>query len=138
MRKAFFVGTVLLVFLVWSCAKQAKPKPVPAADSFASIAGDYKGILPCANCEGIDTLIRLRSDGTYIFQIRYLGKSDEVFEWTENFKLNPQTNVLTLEAKDEYDFPPFYAVGENTLTQLDMEGEVITGELAELYILKKQ
>ena len=34
--------------------------------------------------------------------------------------------------------PKFYFVGENTLTQLDMEGKKITGSLAEEYILSKQ
>jgi uncharacterized lipoprotein NlpE involved in copper resistance len=36
------------------------------------------------------------------------------------------------------DSPNRYLVGENTLTQLDMEGNKITGNMADQYVLKKQ
>jgi hypothetical protein len=35
-------------------------------------------------------------------------------------------------------FPPYYKLGENTLTHLDLDGNVITGDLADDYVLKKQ
>jgi uncharacterized lipoprotein NlpE involved in copper resistance len=141
MKRIFFAGTILLVFFAWSCAKQSEPAPASAsaADSFAHIAGEYRGILPCADCEGIDTVIRLENDGTCTSRIRYLGKSDEeVFEWTGTFELDSRTNVLTLKSGQQYGTPVSYVFKENTLTQLDMEGNVIGGDFPDLYILKKQ
>jgi uncharacterized lipoprotein NlpE involved in copper resistance len=141
MKKIFFAGIILLVFFVWSCAKQSDPASasVPAADSFAHIAGEYKGILPCTDCDGIDTVIRLESDGTYTSRIRYLGKSDkEVFEWAGTFKLNPRTNILTLKSDQKYSPPVSYVLKENTLTQLDLEGNVIGEDFGQLSILRKQ
>jgi hypothetical protein len=33
--------------------------------------------------------------------------------------------------------PQHYQVGENILRQLDLDGKVITGNLAEMYVLRK-
>ena len=38
--------------------------------------GTYKGILPCADCEGIKTELELNSDKTYEIKETYLGKGD--------------------------------------------------------------
>ena len=43
-------------------------------------------------------------------------------------------SIITLNIKD---ISPHYKVGENTLTQLDLDGNEISGELAENYILRK-
>jgi uncharacterized lipoprotein NlpE involved in copper resistance len=137
MKKVLFAGAVLLVFCVWSCAKQPERAAAPA-DSFDDIEGEYRGVLPCADCEGIETVVRLRRDGTYTLQMHYLGESDEVFEWEGTFTFNRQTQRLVLGGEDKYHFPELYAVGKNTLTHLDANGDFITGELADLYILKKQ
>ena len=39
-------------------------------------AGTYKGKLPCADCEGIETELMLHSDNTYMLSTTYLGKKD--------------------------------------------------------------
>ena len=48
---------------------------------------------------------------------------------------NAAGNTIILDGVK--DAPNQYFVGENTLTQLDMEGNKITGDMADLYILKK-
>ena len=35
--------------------------------------GTYRGILPCADCEGIETKITLSANGTYEYKASYLG-----------------------------------------------------------------
>jgi uncharacterized lipoprotein NlpE involved in copper resistance len=98
--------------------------------------GVYKGILPCADCEGIATEINLKDNNSYIIKRLYLGKEEMFFEetgdlqWTED----GSTVVLT-NAKDGN--ATLYKVGENHLRQLDLEGKPIEGELAEMYILHK-
>src|SRR5690606_28208858 len=39
-------------------------------------AGTYRGVLPCADCEGIETLITLTEDGGFREHTRYLGKAE--------------------------------------------------------------
>jgi uncharacterized lipoprotein NlpE involved in copper resistance len=98
--------------------------------------GTYKGIIPCADCEGIETEITLNTDMTFSIKRKYIGKENNiefqqkgVFVWDEVGKV--------ISFKGLRDFYDQYKVGENTLTQLDMEGKVITGETANKYILKK-
>jgi uncharacterized protein YuzE len=39
---------------------------------------------------------------------------------------------------DDGEIPPYYKVEENVLIQLDMDGEIITGDHANDYVLKKE
>lgn len=36
----------------------------------------YQGVLPCADCSGLDTSLFLDSDGTFILKEVYLGTKD--------------------------------------------------------------
>ncbi|MDR1317601.1 MAG: copper resistance protein NlpE [Spirochaetales bacterium] len=127
-KKIVLLTAVILTLAFFSCVSTAAP---------SSIEGSYSGILPCADCEGIQTRIRLEGNGTYILQARYLGKSTELFEEAGRFTINSQ-NILTLEGLDGKPALPRYVVGADTLTQLDMEGNPITGSLADNYILKRE
>lgn len=98
--------------------------------------GMYKGILPCADCEGIETVLTLNQDKTYSLKTAYLGKSDKVVEETGNFSWNSAGNTITLSSSA--DKPNQYFVGENMLLQLDMNGNKISGEDADKYKLTKQ
>ena len=42
--------------------------------------GTYFGILPCADCNGIQTILTLNKNLTYEIQMKYLGKDEKVFE----------------------------------------------------------
>ncbi|WP_206106091.1 copper resistance protein NlpE [Olivibacter sp. XZL3] len=105
------------------------------AQNSLDIAGIYTGVLPCADCEGIRTEITLKDDSTYVRKSTYLGKGDGTpqeeegkYSWLDG---------STIELRGIKDGPRNYFVGENTLTQLDMSGNKITGELAEKYMLQK-
>ena len=96
-------------------------------------SGTYKGVTPCADCEGIETELILNKDLTFVLKTKYLGKEKEnIFEEKGNFTWNASGSFISLNG-----IPYQYKVGENTLTQLDLEGKVITGLLADKYMLKK-
>ena len=98
--------------------------------------GTYKGIIPCADCEGIKTEITIKYDLTYVIKTIYLGKADgKTFEKTGRFVWDKTGSNITLEELNGK--PSQYKVGENQLIQLDLEGKIITGALAEKYVLKK-
>jgi copper homeostasis protein (lipoprotein) len=100
--------------------------------------GVYSGITPCADCEGILTRLTLGDNNTYTLQRRYLGKSEEVLAASGSFEWNKEGNRVTLKNVADGTAPVFYQVGENRLTQLDLDGNAITGQLAGMYVLSKE
>lgn len=104
------------------------------AQNSLDVVGTYKGVLPCADCEGMETIIELKSDSTYSRVIKYLGKKENSFtasgKWT-------WINGSTISLGSIKEGPNQYFVAEGKLIQLDMSGKRITGELAAKYELKK-
>ncbi len=99
--------------------------------------GMYKGVVPCADCEGIETVLVLNADNTYLLKTAYLGKGDAApVERTGSLTWNSAGNTVILAGIENA--PNQYFVGENALTQLDLAGNKVTGQLADKYILVKQ
>ncbi|MBP1663392.1 MAG: hypothetical protein H6Q19_532 [Bacteroidetes bacterium] len=96
--------------------------------------GEYAGVFPCDDCEGIETIITLREDSTYVQKSTYLGK-DNSFEETGTFSLIEPGSRLVLKSTDS---EQSYLLGDDTLTLLNSEGKVTEGELADAYVLKKK
>jgi heat shock protein HslJ len=94
-------------------------------------AGVYRGVIPCADCEGIETLVVLKSDGRYAASSRYLGRSVDVLSREGRFAWNDAGSAITLEDGTQY------LVGEGHLTQLARDGARITGALADRYVLAR-
>jgi uncharacterized lipoprotein NlpE involved in copper resistance len=134
MKKIVFVLSVAFLMIGMSACK-SKEKTEPAAPLSINWQGTYTGTLPCADCPGIQTQITLSADNTYKVDWQYLDK-ENVYTQTGTFQWNESDSIVTLDISDETPF--CYKVGENTLTQLDMDGNAITGELAENYVLVKQ
>ena len=95
--------------------------------------GNYRGNLPCADCESIETTISLTED-SYVKEIVYKGKSSKVFKETGKFSWNETGNTITLLGSAA---PNQYFVGENALFHLDVDGKRIEGDLADKYRLNK-
>ena len=95
-------------------------------------AGSYEGVLPCASCEGIQTLITLQADNRFVQETVYLGKDEKIFKLIGKAVWDEKGQKITLEDGTQY------LVGENQLIMLDTEGQRITGDLAANYVLKKK
>ena len=95
--------------------------------------GNYRGNLPCADCESIETTISLTED-SYIKETVYKGKSSKVFKETGKFTWNEAGNTITLLGSKA---PNQYFVGENALFHLDVDGKRIEGDLASKYQLSR-
>lgn len=95
--------------------------------------GTYKGSLPCADCEAIETTISL-TENSYVKETVYKGKSKEVFKETGTYTWNEAGNTITLLGSEA---PNQYFVGENVLFHLDADGKRIEGDLASKYQLSK-
>lgn len=99
--------------------------------------GKYSGVLPCANCEGIETELTLSGDMTYVLTTKYLGRNDSKTD-TVKGKFTLQENKLKLAGIKGNERSSLYKVEENQVRQLDMEGKEITGGLAKRYVLVKK
>ena len=95
--------------------------------------GTYKGFLPCADCEAIETTIALNED-SYIKETVYKGKSNEVFKETGKYTWNEAGNTITLSGSEA---PNQYLVGEGVLFHLDADGNRVEGDLADSYRLSR-
>lgn len=135
---------VLPLILLLSACVTADPErtspdpsnPDPAHNSRLSLdwEGTYRGLLPCADCPGIETVITLTADGTYLRTLRYLEREDRYRRDQGEFKWNEAGLAVTLGDGDD---SQRYQVGENRLFFLDRQGQRIEGALAENYVLVK-
>lgn len=144
MNKTNFFILVFVIFLS-ACNNADKNTEAPLRDSMAEIKlatdtnainaaidsahnaqnsldwkGTYKGILPCADCEGIETEIVLNADQTYVLTRKYLGKGSTIrdkkvpFSWIDG---------STISLDGVIDGPSKYWVTEGKLVQLYMNGK---------------
>ncbi len=96
--------------------------------------GDYKGILPCEDCDGIETLLSINDDKTYFLKMDYIGKGEPIVD-KGIYTLNEDGTIITIYFEDEN--TQQYLIGDSTLTVIDSQGKVPEGELANDYVLKK-
>ena len=115
--------------------------------------GVYQGVIPSASGMGIRVELVLWQDevGAGAFSLTYEYLQDDMpipelansswAQWSEQagsesgtFIWDETGNIIRLDLNN---WPPYYRVGENMLTQLDMSGNPITGELADSYVLTR-
>jgi uncharacterized lipoprotein NlpE involved in copper resistance len=114
---------------------ESAPDPIHNSMNSLDWVGIYKGTLPCASCSSIKMEIVLNRDGTYQQTNVYQngGESDAVIS-SGTFSWNESGSTITLNNAEK---PNQFFVGENYLAKLDMDGNRVTGELADRYILEK-
>ena len=100
-----------------------------------SWGGIYTGVIPAASGPGIDVKIALYYNETFELRYHYIGGDiDNTVRRKGTFNWNEAGLIVILDIDD---FPPYYWVGSNQLTQLDMNRKLISGDLADNYVLKK-
>lgn len=146
------ITLMTLFFLVVSCNKKDKNETTDTmvVDSTEVVVNDdhnaknsldyigmYQGILPCADCEGIETSILLEDDKNYVLKTNYLGKKNSATNEVRGvYSWNEEGNTIILAGIENA--PNRFFVGENYIIQLDMDGNKIEGDLAEKYVLQKK
>jgi len=136
---------IAFCLLLMACSTNKSVKEIPPAINEDNIVDDhnsqnslvwqgtYRGVLPCADCEGIKIEIKLNSDYSFSKTSQYLGKDDSLIVENGTFSWNESgSNILINENLDQQ-----YKVGENVLIKLDKQGKTIDGELAPSYQLQK-
>ncbi len=113
----------------------------PAGDvqgfDIKAFAGTYAGMLPCADCAGIDSTIAFTPEGAYTLSETYqdADKSSFLSKGTWSLRGDGKAILLDPEDKDEYD-RAFSIVSPTELRALDQQGKPITGTVE--YSLKRK
>ncbi|MBS9781428.1 MAG: copper resistance protein NlpE N-terminal domain-containing protein [Gammaproteobacteria bacterium] len=97
--------------------------------------GVYKGTLPCADCSGIETVVKLNNDKTYERTEKYLGKANGYFQEKGTFAFTDNATKIILT--DSSQTKTQYAIGENHLILLGQDGKPSTTPMADQYRLQK-
>lgn len=98
--------------------------------------GTYEGTLPCADCGGIKTTLKINSDTTYDLRSEYLGKKNGIFEESGIYNIVGE-NIIELVTPSSGD-KTYYKVLDGAVALSDSIGTINSGELSEQYILKRQ
>jgi uncharacterized membrane protein len=109
-------------------------KPAPVDPLALKATGIYYGYVPCADCEGIMTYLLLNPDLTYRLEETYYKKDDKVFLTNGSWKFDNGKIVLTEGDKIRQS----YLAENGKLWQLDYEGNRISGNLGDKYVLNRQ
>lgn len=96
-------------------------------------AGIYQDTLPCADCPGILTTVKLYEDGTYSYVAEYIDRNTIVLD-TGKFMWHNNGSVVHLKGTD---IDTRYKVGENVLFQADSSGRVMESAMSEKLSLHK-
>lgn len=127
---ALFASTIIMYT---SCSGRRPNAEAPADLDVSDYSGQYAGILPCADCEGIAYRLALNTDYSYRERLYYQGKSTEAFENQGTFSIRPD-GIVVLEKSEKG--MSLFRKNDYGLLMLDIEGNEITGALADRYQLR--
>lgn len=143
------LGLAFVAALIFSCSNKKNREVVTetvtttttevkddmTARNSLDFKGTYKGTLPCADCDKME--VELKLDDNDFTRTTVYHKNGKTTKSEEKGRYTWQNDGNTIMLEGISDSPSKYFVGENTLTQLDMDGNRITGTSANMYVLKK-
>ena len=106
--------------------------PASAAPAFDIKAFDglYAGLLPCADCPGIDTSIAFTPEGTYSMSETYQEEGGGSFVTKGTWTVREDGKTLLLDPEDKEGRDRWYeVVSANELRTLDRDGKAIDSKL---------
>ncbi|PHM73186.1 envelope stress response activation lipoprotein NlpE [Xenorhabdus kozodoii] len=123
-KKILLALLVAGVFTAAGCQNSSVPQNSPVSQEKPQPTENvFSGVIPCADCAGIDTTLQLAKDGTYILGQTYLGAENEkdTFFETGSWVINGKKMVLSQQDGHQSYYLP---KGEN-LVMLDINGDPI-------------
>lgn len=147
--KQQILALAVLTLTFTSCKKEIKSETVAtaaAADSTSTVPdmhtsenaldwnGTYEGVIPCADCPGIETKLTLKEDKTYELSVLYQDREKQPTLTKGTFSFDESGSIITLNKNGN---KTSYKVKEGCLAMLDADGKEIEGGLKANYILNK-
>jgi heat shock protein HslJ len=125
----FFMAMIALALGMYSCKNSSSVSPVVSAVSPQTTldwAGTYSGVVPCADCPGIEMELTLNTDSTYTLQMTYQERAS-VYSNSGSFTWDNTGTKITLKDMGEFG-SDLYLVQENKLILLDADGNLIESD----------
>lgn len=138
------LAIVVAVLLVAACSNlpkstvqvESEPTVVVAdrhtAENSLDYWGTYVGVLPAADCPGIEITLTLNKDKSYEQKSKYIGRDTYHYKGTYWVSGNVLTTVSTENDSIHY------KVEENRIRLLDRQQQPIVSEFADMYMLLKK
>ncbi|MCU1792986.1 copper homeostasis/adhesion lipoprotein NlpE [Pectobacterium polaris] len=125
MMKKLAIGVLLIAGIsgLIGCHTRSQVQEEP----LKPMAQSYRGVLPCADCGGIDTSLFLEKDGTFVLREQYqtTREGNNTFASYGQWRRTADKLVLTDSTGEKRYFRPV----NNTLEMLDQEGLPINSSL---------
>lgn len=130
-----FILFALVLFQI-SCNNQSKGDATNEKSSVKNFSGTFTGVIPCADCPGIELTVSFDPDSGFselmIYQERNSSFKDSG-QWIKNGK------ILKVKYSNEQATPRFFLIkSDSTVAWLDADKKEIEGPLKDRYILKKE
>jgi uncharacterized lipoprotein NlpE involved in copper resistance len=131
----YILPALFLITGLFSCASNSASAPdIHTPEISMNWPGVYAGVTPAADCPGIDVRLTLNYDRTFALQYQYIDRDVGVFSHEGTFTWDKTGRIVILDIEN---YPRYYQAAEGRFIQLDMQGNRITGDLADQYILEK-
>lgn len=132
MKKSVLTVALFSSILAVACSQQ-QPAPkaddkapttatAPATNNAPAYVGVYTGVLPCADCDGIETTVEIKADGQYVLTEQYKKDGAKTDKTEGKTSFDEKTSILTLEATDPLLVRKFLIEGDK-ITQVSNEGK---------------
>lgn len=137
------IPALLLIFLAILAFKPANAE-TPSDENAThtqkklNLSGLYLGFFPCDDCHGIKTTLALNKSGTYAFYTIYVGKSDREFVEKGRYVVDAAVDKIILTPKKGSTTEQQYLIDDDKLIKLDENGDRITSDGADRYILHRK
>lgn len=118
---------ILCIIILSGCGTQNEKSKSP------KISGTYSGIVPCADCEGINYQLTFGPDSTFTEKMVYIGKSADPVEAKGTWRFKDSIRIV-LNWQNGGSEQLEYSNGK--LFMLDPSGKKMEGPLADKFILK--
>lgn len=125
-KKILTVVAALSLFALFGCNNRNDTQAVASehAMPLKPMQQSYRGIIPCADCEGIEASLYLDASGTWIMNYSYLGKNTSYASYGEWARTANKLVLTSSDGEKQYFLPK-----EDSLVMLDGKGEPIQSSL---------
>jgi copper homeostasis protein (lipoprotein) len=132
----------LFIFIIYmGCApvfaESAGSQDAPLSQAHLNLSGLFLGFYPCSDCQGIRTTLALNKNNTYVYISIYIGKSDREFIEKGKYAVT-ENNTLVLTPRKGSTTTQQYLIEDDMLIKLDEDGNRITKDGADGYILRRK
>lgn len=138
--KLSFILAALILFQ-FSCNNNANQNQkedniVQTKSADINFSGTFSGLIPCADCPGIELTVSFNPDSSYTESMVYQERNSS-FKDTGHWVLD--NKILTIQYNKAQAEPRYFLIKSDTaIAWLDADKKEIEGPLKEHYILRKE